>query len=84
MEFLIPVIMVVCCAVLVGARIDSLPLMLGILSINLIAAFAVMMFAGGSGLSIPFFAMDLLVAPWVVFALILKRVMPQRREDAAD
>lgn len=84
MDLLIPIIMVACCAVLVGSGVSSLPVMLGILSIDLIAAFAVMMVSDGAGLSILFFAIDLLVVPWVVFVLVMKRVVPQRREDAAD
>lgn len=67
MEFVIVLLMAACCFVVLKTGRESLTVKLGVLSVNIVAAFAIVMFQGGSGFAIALFVFDLTVSPWVVF-----------------
>lgn len=67
MEFVIVLLMAACCFVALKTGRESLTVKLGALSVNVAAAFAIVMFQGGSGVAIALFVLDLAVSPWVVF-----------------
>lgn len=67
MEFVIVLLMAACCFVALKTGRESLTVKLGALSVNVAAAFAIVMFQGESGVAIALFVLDLAVSPWVVF-----------------
>ena len=67
MEFVIVLLMAACCVVALKTGRESLTVKLGALSVNIVAAFAIVMSHGDSGLAVALFVFDLAVSPWVVF-----------------
>lgn len=77
MEFLMLVIIGVCIALLLIKRDKPLPLILGVLSIDVIATFAVLLFSNGSAFALVLFIGNLLVTPWIAFRQVARNV-PQK------
>lgn len=77
MEILMIVIMVVCIALLLIKREKPLPLILGVLSVDVIATFGVLIFSNGSSVALMLFIANLLVTPWIAFHQVTKD-MPQK------
>lgn len=68
MELLIILLMIACCVILVRNGDRSISLLFGVLSVNVIASFVVVMATAGSRLAVLLFAANLLVSPWVAFS----------------
>lgn len=80
MELLILLFMFICIVATLRIRTKAAPLLLGLLSINIIASFAILMSSKGL-IAIPFFIIILFITPWVTFSR-LKDGVPYKCEKA--
>lgn len=77
MEAIMILIIGICYALLLVKKDKSLAFVLGILSVDIIATFAVLAFSNRSEVALVIFVVNLLVTPWIAFRLAAKG-MPQK------
>lgn len=78
MELLMLLAMAACYALLLFKRNINTPFVLGVLSVEVIATFAILLFSGGSILALILFLGNLLVTPWIAFWRLPKRFSSEK------